>query len=475
MTVRRSNAVPATVLAIACLLACVLAVLATNFDFRAFYCSGSIAQRHGNPYMQEPLHTCERALPGDPFKPYSKTTALPVPLPGYAIAAFIPFSKLPYASAARLWTAVLLVSIIVAVACTVSLTGLPAAAVAAAFLLSLCAGSLGLGEIVPVCVAALCVCALMVQRQRWLAASLAAAVCTIEPHIGLPIVVSLAIWVRATRLPLVAIGAVLAVISLLTLGPAANLEYFSTVLPAHALSEIASDAQLSLSVILSGLGVGPHTASTLGLACYIAAVVFGIAAGGVLARTFASNAFVILTPAATSLIGGAFIHVTQMAAAIPLTLLLTARSSSQRLLFIVVAAALAVPWRIVGSPPLVIAAVIVVFYLGWELSDRRIRVGAALGAGALALLLAINLGMSSPPMHARAGHPYSALIDGRYAQASWARYNEQYLSTGTAERWVRRIPTWLALVLLGYAVLGAAYRSDFARQNAFRTVLGRTT
>ncbi len=449
-------------LTVALLFSVVLGFVASSFDFRAFYCAGAIVQQGGNPYAGEPLHSCERALPNDPFAPYSKSTALPVPLPGYVIALFVPMARLPFTIAARIWTLLLYAAIILAVMCAVSLTGFPLTVVVSAFLLSLCAASIGLGESVPLCVAAVCFAALLARNGRWLEASLAAAASLIEPHVGLPVVLALALWVPASRLPLALALGTLALLSIGILGPGANVDYFVHVLPAHALSELGSDAQLSLSVILNGVGAGPRTAIALGMVAYLLACVGGIGLGRLLAQKFDSNAFLVATPAAFSVMGGTFIHVTQIVVALPLVMLLLTATPRYRTLFLVALLLLSVPWRVVGSPLLIAVASSVVLYLAWEISSRNWRVALFSSASALVLMLILNVWMAAPPMQKHQGNIYGASISTRYAEASWARYNEEYLSTGTPERWWRRVPTWLGLLLAGSgaAIVGLARPRD---------------
>ena len=82
----------------------------------------------------------------------------------------------------------------------------------------------------------------------------------IEPHLGLPVCIALAIWMPATRFPLaVAFGRWRRSRSAL-LGPATNLEYFTSVLPAHALSEVTRDTQYSLTAVLAALGLSHDAA-----------------------------------------------------------------------------------------------------------------------------------------------------------------------------------------------------------------------
>ena len=436
---------------LACVFAALLSSAATNFDFRSFYCAGQISQQHGNVYTTEPLRGCERALPGDPFKPFSAKTALPAPLPGYSVALFQVFARAPYPVAARLWTALLVLAIIVAVFCAVRLTGISYAAAASVFVLSLGAGSLGLGEVVPVFVAALAVAAVLAEKNLWVGAAAAVCAAMMEPHLGLPVAISLAVWAPRARIPLAAGFACLSAVSILTLGADRSFEYVFQVLPLHALSELGSDAQLSLSVVMYSLGSSVHAAIAAGAVSYVLAGAAGVAIAGILARRYQSNAFIVVTPAAFSLIGGTFIHVTQMAAALPFVLLLWSRAPQYRGIILPACLLLAVPWRVVGGPLLITAAIAVVLYLTWELSARNLRATATSGGLTLALLLTLNVWMTAPPLHHPVTEHYSAAIPATYAEASWAQYNEQYLSTASPERWWRRVPTWAGLILAATA------------------------
>jgi hypothetical protein len=253
---------------------------------------------------------------------------------------------------------------------------------------------------------------------------------------------------------------VLFIVSVATIGLSENLDYVLRILPAHAISEVGSDAQLSFSVILYAMGAGVSAAIAMGTVSYVLACTLGIALGGALAKRFGSQGFIIVTPAAMSLIGGSFIHVTQMAAALPFVLLLWTAAPRYRAAILPALLLLAVPWRIVGSPLLMTVAATVVLYLAWEMSARNARVSLAAGAGAVMCMLALNVWMAAPPMQSRAVAHYASRIDNTYAEASWARYNEEYLSTGAPERWWRRAPTWFGLLLIGGSAIAATTRRD---------------
>ena len=72
-------------------------------DFRAFYCAGAAVAQHANPYLEEPLRSCEQNA-GPPAEPaFLRPVALPAPLPPYALALFVPFARLPFPAAALLY------------------------------------------------------------------------------------------------------------------------------------------------------------------------------------------------------------------------------------------------------------------------------------------------------------------------------------------------------------------------------------
>ena len=84
-------------------------------DFKAFYCAGSVVAHHQDPYVAQPLGTCEatRNLPW--MKSHMPTGALPAPLPGYEIALFIPFALLPLPIASAVWFLVSAAALIVGI------------------------------------------------------------------------------------------------------------------------------------------------------------------------------------------------------------------------------------------------------------------------------------------------------------------------------------------------------------------------
>ncbi|MGA8575549.1 MAG: glycosyltransferase 87 family protein [Candidatus Cybelea sp.] len=414
-------------------------------DFRAFYCAARTASIGANPYLVEPLRSCETSIGSTPFFKKNPGVAIPAPLPGYSIAALVPLALLPFPIAAALWGALLALACIACVLALARCASVAWETTLAIFALALAALSLPFGEVVPIALGSICLSGYFAWRGRPRAAALAAAVAMIEPHLGLPVCVALALWLPASRVVLACAFGALGMLSLVALGPAVNLEYFTSVLPAHALSEATRDTQYSLTAVLAALGLSPSLAVRGGTLWYVAMLSAGAFVAGRLAQRTRNPAFLACVPPAFAVFGGTFIHVTQIAAALPAAALLVAYSSrTVRVPAIVALLALAVPWDWVVSPALIIAPLVPVAYLAWRYtSQTKFALVAGLCAAAILLGL-IELVVAAP--HA-AAHTIAPAIDPRLAEASWSRFTQKG-STNVLAGWMLRLPTWAGLALL---------------------------
>jgi hypothetical protein len=418
-----------------------------SFDFRAFYCAARVASHGADPYLSEPLRSCESAIPPQQFYRTNKGVTVPAPLPGYAIAFVWPLALLPFGVAAAIWTLLLFVAWLVCVATIVRFARITWQTALAITSLSLGVTSIPLGEVVPLALAAICAAAYFAWQGRWIAAAIAAAFAMLEPHIGLPTCIALAIWAPATRIALATCFVALAGIALIVLGPNVNQEYFFSVLPAHALSEATRDTQYSLTAVLTSFGVGSTSAIRAGTIWYTAMVVIGTMTAGALARRTNNRAFLVCAPPAFAVLGGTFIHVTQLVAAIPATVLLANYASgAKRTIAVVALLLLSVPWTLAWSPALGLAAVFPVAYLAWIYSERNIRFATA--AGVLGGLLVIGVNYAYLPANAPHSVPRaSAAIDPKLAESSWSMYARKSSTNGVAS-WAARAPTWAGLILI---------------------------
>ncbi|HYL27285.1 MAG TPA: glycosyltransferase family 87 protein [Candidatus Nitrosotalea sp.] len=433
----RSRVVGAAVVlaALAALLLQTGVMVRTGFlmgDFRAFYCAARVSSTGANPYHTQPLRACELSTGAMPFFRKNPNVTIPAPLPGYVVAAMIPLSLLPFVAAAILW------GIVLFAACV--------AATLAVFGVSLATLSLPFGEVVPIAVACACGAAYFALRGRIRLAAVIAAGAMIEPHLGLPVCVAFAIWQPVTRLPLAIVFSGLAVLSLAVLGPATNVEYFTSVLPSHALSEMTRDTQYSFTAVLAAFGVPAGAAVRGGTLWYALMLVAGVIVAGILARKTRNAAFLACVPLAFAVFGGTFIHVTQIAAAVPAAVLLIPYVTGRtRTLAIATLLLLAVPWGWAISPALIVAPVFpVAFVAWWYWRENTYVLLAALAA--CALVFGLGQLYTITGLHFGA-HPVMPLIDSRLPEASWSAFS-QGASHGSLAAWAVRIPTWLGLASL---------------------------
>lgn len=433
-----------------------------SYDFQAFYCAGTAARMDADPYRAQPLGACEHRQTGGTYAALSPGLVLPAPQPGYDVAGFAVLSMLPFAAAKAVWGALLAMAIATALYAVFRLTRESPYVIFAAFAASLIFPSFAFGEMFAFFAAAACAAMLFAEREQWTAAGIAAAASLVEPHLGLPLCAALAFWKPATRLPMALCVCALAGAALAATGPRVNAEYVLTILPLHALSEISSDAQLSLTALLHGLRVPDTTALRIGAASYLLFAGLGVHFGKILADRFRSGAFLAAVPVAFATLGGTFMHVTEIFAAVPLALLLIVRAPQQRGLLQAALVLLCVPWisGVERGNTLAFATLsaMVTALLLWQPGSKRALPALAVAVSTFALLfLAPNW-----YAHSAAGsRPPFAAIDPAYAQATWQAWNRAALSGGAPIAWALRLLTWIGLALLA-AVVSLVSRRDAA-------------
>jgi hypothetical protein len=436
-------------------------------DFNAFYCAGSALDRGADPYRVEPLAACERAPRASFLSRASENLAIPAPLPPYALAPFALLARLPYAAAATLWLSLLLAALAATIVALRRLTGLPVSAVIAAVSLGDGYAAVVLGQIAPLAIAAIAVATLWADRERYPAAACAAALAMIEPHVGLPGCLALFLWAPRTRLPLLGLGLLFCAASAWAGGVRLNLEYALSVLPAHAAAEVVNEKQYSLTYVLNRLGVGEGLALRIGDVSYLAMTAFGVALAPLLARQTGSRGFLVAFPSAMALIGGPFVHIIQMPAAVPATLLLYARLPAYRGVLLCALLGLAVPWiqfPMLGVAFPLLAAVtcgIIVAALGWS----RLAVGLAIVSAYAFVDVVRSFVVTLVPDPATA---LAANFDPQaLAQANWDLYVRLVGTTDRIAYDLSKLPTWVALVTLGAVAVRVALpfeRKDLARR-----------
>jgi hypothetical protein len=381
--------------------------------------------------------------------------AVPAPLPGYAMALFLPLTLLSFPAATFCWTVMLAGAVVATIVILRRLTALPYPVLAAALVLSDGLASLWSGELVPLVVLALCASAWYARRRKPWAAACAALMTLIEPHVGLPACAALALWFAATRIPILIGSATLAGISLALLGPARNIEYFAKVLPAHVDLERSRVLQYSLTWMLHQAGVSDRVGTTLGTASYVALLVLGLFLSRRVASGLRDDAVVVLLPPALVLLGGTYIHIAQMCIAIPIVLLLIARvDQPYRSTLAFALAALSVPWPNLAASPLmaVIASLVVAICLRFFVTNDRVVMAAMAFTALLLLGSAISLAhLPQTTFHLAVATPQNAVT---LAAVAWSHAVSHSGYVESPIFWAIKAPTWLALTAL---VLVAAW------------------
>lgn len=433
-----------------------------SLDFRAFYCAGAALRHHQNPYHTASLRTCELNDTDDQYRARLPGTTLPAPQPLYDIVLFSLFSLMPFAVAKTVWGAVLGAAIFLSAISLAELAGLSAPLVLAVLSTALIGNTLALGQIVPIYFAAACGAAVLMKAGRPAWAGAAAAVSLIEPHLGLPICLSLALWSPASRLTLGAGAALLATAAFFAGGIGTNVEYFHTVLPLHALSELGSDGQLSLSVILYALHVADAQAVEIGSLSYVVASGAGVWLGRALMTRLRNRAYFVAVPAAASILGGSFLHGTDVIAAIPLALMVAA-IPRYRILGTVTAVLLATPWSAQSNAHEMVAwfalAAATATYVLVALGRVQPLWSAMCGVLIFCTLCEVNFWYERVQLaYVREPRTLAVRIDETYPQAGWERVNQGTYWTESTPAWEMRAPTWAGLLLLGFAAMALTAR-----------------
>jgi len=324
-----------------------IAPVANRTDTLAFYCGARVAAAGDDPYRAGPLRACEHRAQRDVGITPIANLVVPAPLPGYDFALLRPLGAMPYRTALTAWYVLLLLAVATTVPLLARLTQTVPLLVALALFGADAFASISLGQMVPLVVLALVACAAALRAKRPQLAAAFAAGMLVEPHLGLPVVLALAIGVPRTRAVLVVAAIVLAGVSFLTLGVERNLEYLMAVLPAQARGEgLEFHRQYSLSALLHLAGVSIESAVRMGSLSYAAAIAGGVWLARRCARAFDDPAFLTCVPAAVALVGGAYVHIAQMAVALPLALLLASHTrGTRRAIAIAAACCLAIPWQ----------------------------------------------------------------------------------------------------------------------------------
>lgn len=417
-------------------------------DFRAFYCAGSVVLHGGDPYLAAPMLACES--PVQPFSLYHAQygIVLPAPLPGYALLPFVALALVPFPLAALIWIGVLLGACALAWRSLAFLVDDEFEAIVLAAALPLGAVAIPFGELVPIAVAAFCACGVALKRNKPWSAVAWASVAMLQPHVGLPVLAALVGWERTRWRAALAIVA-LAVAHALVLGPQA-VEYFTHVLPQHALAELPRSSQFSFAWIAQALGVPAQAALLTGSFVTALALGGGISVAAFLMLRTARVELLALVPPAFALIGGTFIHIAQMLIALPAVLaMLPLARGRNRALLAASLVLLAIPWNVASHSVwmmpvvgLVAGGITLVSLAQPPIVALRVAFGCVLYFGVVACARAFV-----PPSPALPAPSFDPLL----ASASWGTWIHLHDSDASVAVWLAKLPTWIGLALFAGA------------------------
>jgi hypothetical protein len=411
-------------------------------DLRVFWCGGQAALGGANPYLFEPLRTCEHGFGAGLFAK-SPNFVMPFVLPPFDVAPFAALARLPYGTAALLFTLIGALALAAGIVLVAASARVPVTLAAAALLVSVGLPSLTLGQLVPLELLVTAAAAFALVRRWDAAAGVCAALSLLEPHVGAFVVVGVAAAVPRARWALAGTLAVLAGASVRA-GSVAPFGVYAAALAAHARAEAGSAEQYSLTHALRYLHAPVDVAVVLGAVSTVLLLVVA----AVLARAFAARdvrAGIVYLPAACAVVGGSFVHLTQIALAVPAALLLFAhaRDAVARRLAALAVIALAIPWPYpTGNKQTLAATLVVLAVTVWYAGGGYRVVAAAVAALWIVLVPLENRPPPAPPVPVLARPAPTEL-----ASESWHRALVQTESSAPRSLLIE-IPTWLGLLAL---------------------------
>jgi hypothetical protein len=415
-------------------------------DLADFYCAGAALDAGKSPYTYEPLRTCEhRANTGESFRARlfasNPGVAAPAPQPPYDFLPFMALAKLPFGTA-RITAGIAILAAVVLCAAALSALLLPWEAVAASLALSTAYASLNTGQIVPFALLALAGAGLALSRRRETFAGILAALVAIEPTVGVPVIAAALLFVPHSRVAVVATLAMLFLCSIVLVGPAGILSYLTSVLPAHAATELHFPYQYSLTYAAAYFGFGSNAARAVGFIGYVALGVAGLVFAPRVSGALRRPELLVFVPALCSIFGGTFVHAEELCFALPaLAVFGTVLHGRLRIIAVLALCTLSIPWILVwGEKQLFLASLFVCAVI-----LVRLRIDLRIAAGALCAFAAAIYFFEVHPAHL----PAPLRLPRVYApdelvQNEWSAYAEGR-STHDLLWFAIKLPSWAAL------------------------------
>jgi hypothetical protein len=235
-------------------------------------------------------------------------------------------------------------------------------------------------------------------------------------------------------------------------------QYLFRVIPAQALSEINNQEQFSSLYLLHSVGLSESEALLVAKLNYLLALVVGISVARGTAYRY-GNEMLVFAPVAFVLIGGPYMHVTQMAAALPAALVLIARSPSNEARLGTVL--LAVPWiNFVSNVTILPIIGMVTFALLRRVANQRLAPAILLSALAVSAELVAALFVTAAA-HAEIGN-LGSVARGSLAELMWKAVVDQRLHDHVGLSLLAKVPTVVGLIAVAAALFRAPVHPDAA-------------
>ncbi len=410
------------------------------YDFQDFYCAGEAVGLHADPYRYEPLHSCEHRVNQSDAYRRDPNRIVPAPIPPYDLPAFELAARIGFPAARSIDAIAIVLGLAVAIGGLAAI-GIPLELALLALVLPAGYLLLDAGQIVPFALVALVFCGVALAQGRDALAGALAALTLIEPHLGLPVWISVILLVPRSRAAAVVTGVLMALAGVLVVGPPGAIEYLRRVLPAQAAAEAGYAYQYSLTYLLVTAGLPRGAALAAGQLSYAALLAVGIWLGSRLATVLQRRELVAYLPAACSVVGGAYVHMVDLAIAVPAALVLATYSrAASRTIATLALCLLAVPWidvwitkKLFLSSLFVVAAILV-----------RQGLTPAVSIGAFTVIAATMYCFELWPPAPFAALTAIAARPGDLAQQAWSAYVVA-LRTAPLPWLAIKIPTWAAL------------------------------
>lgn len=371
-------------------------------------------------------------------------SVIPFVHPGYDAAAFEALAQFPFPLAAALFMILAFASLGCSIWLLARTLELPWPFVAGSLVLSIGLPTFLYGQVAAfeLLFIAASAAALVGRRDRLTGALVSLTL--VEPHIGLFVVIATAIVVRGARITLALGTGLLAVIAIVATGPVPQMMWLAG-LGRQAMAEARYEGQYSLTYLLTVLGVPTPTALALGAVSTLILLIAGVMVARALAQRGMRTALVFV-PAAFAVVGGTFIHLTQIALAISAALMLyrVATTPLRRTLGALGVVVLSVPWSYPAfSKQMLGFSLVTLAVLVWHVSGRSMRRTLAAVAGCWIIFAMIE---NNPP-RAEAEPVVHRVPGSAPATSSWAELVAGF-NGYDVDRIVVKVPTWLGLLLV---------------------------